>query len=179
MTRSLPPALPPSARFSDQAFSQGAAPGTGAPGTGPLWGLPDPDHQGEFYDGVTLRRFLAWLVDLVLVGALVMVILPFTAFAGLFFLPLLFLVVDFTYRWVTISRGSASWGMWLCGIELREGSGQRLRPTIAFLHTFGYMLTAGAVVTQILSVGLMLTTARGQSLPDLVLSTAMIRRPRG
>ena len=35
--------------------------------SGPMPGLPDPDLDAQFYEGVPLRRFAAWLVDLAIV----------------------------------------------------------------------------------------------------------------
>ena len=34
---------------------------------GPMSGLPDPDLDRQFYAGVRVRRFVAWVADLVLV----------------------------------------------------------------------------------------------------------------
>ncbi len=58
--------------------------------------LPDPDLQAEFYADVPLKRALAWIVDMILIALLTTVIVPFTAFTALFFLPVLFLMVSFT-----------------------------------------------------------------------------------
>jgi len=59
---------------------------------------PDPFDQPEFYSGIPTKRFMAWVVDALLVLIASVLILPFTAFTGLFFFPLLMLMVGFTYR---------------------------------------------------------------------------------
>ena len=51
---------------------------------------PDPLTDPKFYRDVTAKRLLAWVVDMLLVSLLAVIIVPFTAFTGLFFFPLLF-----------------------------------------------------------------------------------------
>jgi len=83
------------------------------------WGLPDPEHSPELYADVPLKRFLAWVVDFAVIAAATAVVVPFTFFTGLFFLPLLFLFVGFLYRWATIASGSP----WCCfGSSWRGGT---------------------------------------------------------
>lgn len=142
----------------------------------PFWSLPDPVDAPEFYAHVPAKRLVAWLVDTLIVALLTLVVIPFTAFTALFFLPLLFLCLGFVYRWVTISARSATWGMRLMGIELRDRAGRRLDSGLAFLHTLGFTATSAFVLPQILSAGLMLTQPRGQGLHDLVLGTTAINR---
>ena len=114
-----------------------------------------------------------------LIGALVLVLVPFTAFIGLFFLPLMFLVISFLYRWSTLASGSATWGMRLLAIELRDGNGDRLDGGTAFLHTLGYSVSIAFPLLQVVSVGLMLTGSRAQGLTDNVLGTVAINRRAG
>jgi uncharacterized RDD family membrane protein YckC len=138
--------------------------------------LPDPDHQAEFYQGVALKRGLAWCVDTLLTGILTVLIVPFTAFTALFYLPFLYLLVNQIYRWATIAGGSATLGMRLASIEFRRADGQRLDGVTAFLHTLGYGLSMGFVLPQLLSIAMMLFGARGQGLTDFVLGTVAINR---
>ncbi len=144
--------------------------------TAPYWGLPDPEMKPEFYADVPSKRFLAWLVDTALVLMLCVLIVPFTAFTALFFLPLLFLVVNFAYRVITLTRGSATWGMRLVAIELRGHDGRRLDLASATLHTLGYTISMSMVLPQVVSVVLMLVTPRSQGLSDLLLGTAALNR---
>jgi uncharacterized RDD family membrane protein YckC len=108
---------------------------------------------------------------------LTLLIVPFTAFTALFFLPLLYLVVNVTYRIATLSGGSATPGMRLVAIELRTRHGERLDLPHAALHSLGYAVSVAMVLPQVVSVALMLSTPRGQGLSDLVLGTAAINRP--
>lgn len=137
---------------------------------------PDPDVQPQFYDGVPTKRLLAWVVDILVIAALTVLAVPFTAFIGLFFLPLLFMVLSFAYRVVTLTRGSATWGMRLTAIEFRTASGEKFDLGMAFAHTFGLTLSFLLPLLQVISIVLMLTSARAQGLSDHVLGTVAINR---
>jgi len=140
-------------------------------------GLPDPAREGDFYAGVSMKRLLAWVVDALLIFALCMIVLPFTAFTAVFFFPVLWLVVGFFYRWTTLAGGSATLGMRLMAIEIREQDGYRLTGTTALLHTLGYTVSVAAAPLQLISVLLMVVRGRGQGLTDMILGTAAINRP--
>jgi uncharacterized RDD family membrane protein YckC len=139
--------------------------------------LPDPDRHAAFYQGTAMRRAGAWMIDTTLTAILSALIVPLTAFLALFFLPVIFVVVNAVWRWVFLSRASSTPGMWVTGIEFRRADGQPLDGLTAFLHTGGFLLSWAFVVPQVVSVGLMATTARGQGLTDLVLGTAVINSP--
>jgi len=139
-------------------------------------GLPDPQTRPEFYDGVPLKRGFAWLIDALVIAVLTALIVPFTAFLGLFFLPFLYLVVGFLYRWVTISRGSATLGMRFSAIELRDRFGVPLDSGAALLHTVGYTISIGVFPLQFVSIALMLISERGQGLTDHILGTTAVNR---
>ncbi len=139
--------------------------------------LPNPDTQAEFYSGVPTKRALAWVVDATLIAVVTALIVPFTAFTALFFLPVLWLCVSFVYRVWSLTSRSATPGMRLFAIEFRTGLGERFDLGYAFAHTVGYTLTIGTLLPQVISVVLMLTTRRGQGLTDLVLGTVAINRP--
>ena len=138
--------------------------------------LPDPDLRPDFYAGVPAKRFFAWLADIVLIVLACVLILPFTAFVGLFFFPFLMLVIGFLYRWATISGGSATWGMRLMALELREADGARLSSGTALLHTLGYSVSIAFPVLQLISVAWMLISPRRQGLTDHILGTAALNR---
>ncbi|EEW26378.1 RDD family protein [Rhodobacter ferrooxidans] len=138
--------------------------------------LPDPDRHAEFYAGVPTKRALAWVADMVLIAVVTAIIVPFTAFTALFFLPFLYLVVGFVYRTLTLAGGSATWGMRLMAIELRDYRGQRFDLATAILHTLGYSISIGMVAPQVLSAGLMLVTPRAQGLTDLLMGSVAINR---
>ncbi|RBI86541.1 RDD family protein [Rhodosalinus halophilus] len=138
--------------------------------------LPDPARQPEFYADVPVKRLLAWVFDILLVAVLCLLALPFTAFTGIFFFPFLMLVVGLIYRTLTIAGGSATWGMRLMSIELRDRRGERLDSGQALLHTIGYSVSIAFPLLQAISVVLMLTGERRQGLTDLVLGTVMLNR---
>lgn len=139
--------------------------------------LPDPDRHADFYAGTATKRALAWVVDTALTALLTLMVVPFTAFVGLFFLPALYVLVNALWRWGFLSAYSATPGMWMTGIEFRAADGQRLGSATAALHTLGYLLSWAVFPCQLVSVVLMAISARGQGLTDLVLGTAAINRP--
>jgi uncharacterized RDD family membrane protein YckC len=139
--------------------------------------LPDPDRHAAFYDGVALRRGIAWVIDTVFVTLLVMLVALVTALTALFILPLVWLAVGFLYRWVTISGRSATWGMRVMSIEFLDRYGQRFDAGTAFVHTLGYSLSMAFVLPQLISVALMMISRRGQGLTDMVLGSVAINSP--
>lgn len=141
-----------------------------------LWGLPDPDTQSEFYQDVTLKRLLAWFIDVVLIIAICFLIGLLTLGIGFFLWGLVYLAVGFVYRTTALTRNSATIGMRLTAIELRRHDGQRFDRQTAALHTLGYYLSMSTAVLQMISIVMMFTTARGQGLGDMVLGTAAINR---
>lgn len=140
-------------------------------------GLPDPEHDADFYASVPTKRALAWVADVTLVLIVSLLIVPFTAFTAIFFFPFLMMTVGFAYRWFTIAGGSATWGMRLMGIELRAHDGARLNATTAFLHTLGYTVSIVTFPLQLVSAAMMATTPRGQGVSDYLLGTTAINRP--
>lgn len=126
------------------------------------------------YEGVVFKRGIAWIFDMILIALLCTLVLPFTAFTGIFFFPFLMLVVGFIYRWFTIAGGSSTWGMRLVGISLRDYHGAPLSSGLAFAHTLGYSVSVAVAPLQLISIIMMLISARGQGLTDLVLGTVAV-----
>ena len=137
---------------------------------------PDPFAQPQFYDGLPTKRLLAWVVDMIVIVAMCLLILPFTAFTGLFFFPLLMLAVGFVYRVVTLASGSATWGMRLMAMELRDSRDRPFDTGLAVLHTLGYSVSLAMPLLQVISVVLMCTSARRQGLTDMVMGTVPLNR---
>lgn len=140
------------------------------------YALPDPKTQPEFYADVPVKRLVAWVIDMVLIAILCVLILPFTAFTGIFFFPFLILVVGFLYRVVTLANGSATIGMRFVGLEFRTQHGERFEFGHAFLHTLGYSVSLSFGILQVISIVLMLTTSRAQGLTDHVMGTVAINK---
>ncbi|APE43667.1 hypothetical protein BOO69_09750 [Sulfitobacter alexandrii] len=137
---------------------------------------PDPTTQPEFYEGILAKRFFAWAVDGLLIVAMCLLILPFTAFTGVFFFPALILVIGFLYRLATLASGSATWGMRLVGMELRDSRDRALDGGMAFLHTLGYSVSVTVAPLQLVSVVFMILSPRRQGLTDMLLGTVPLNR---
>ena len=138
--------------------------------------LPDPHLQPEFYADVPTKRLLAFVVDTLIIVAMCLLVLPFTAFTGVFFFPFLMLVVGFAYRVATLTSGSATWGMRLMAMELRDHRDRPFDFMTALLHTIGYSLSMTVTIIQVVSAVLICTTARRQSLTDMALGTVPVNR---
>lgn len=139
-------------------------------------GLPDPEYHAEFYTDVPAKRLMAWVIDVVLITLLTAVFTMLGFLIPLLFLPFFFAIISFLYRWATIASRSATPGMRFMAIELRDRDGGRLDGGTAFLHTLGYAVSVLTVPLQLISVVMMLMTARRQGLTDTVLGTAALNR---
>ncbi len=138
--------------------------------------LADPVTQPQFYRDVAGKRLLAWVIDTILITALCLIIVPFTAFIALFFFLGLMAVVGFVYRVVTLTGRSATLGMRVAAIEFRDRNGARFDLGTAFLHTLGYTISWAVAPLQLISIILMATSGRGQGLTDMILGTAALNR---
>ena len=138
--------------------------------------LPDPHSQPEFYRDVPTKRLIAWVADEIVVGFFVLVLTLLSLFTALFILPLVWMTVSFLYRWTTIAGRSATPGMRLVSLELRQSDGRPMDSTSAFLHTLGYVVSVVTFPLQLVSIALMLMSERRQGLTDMILGTAAINR---
>lgn len=138
--------------------------------------LADPITQPQFYRDVASKRLMAWIVDTIIIAMVSLLIVPFTAFLALFVFLGLYAVVSFVYRTITLATGSATWGMRLMSIELRDAQGARFDLGQAFLHTLGYSLSWAMAPLQLISIVLMATSNRGQGLTDIVMGSAALNR---
>lgn len=139
--------------------------------------LPDPVTEPQFYDGVLVKRSLAWVVDVVIITALTIVAGLATLTIGFFLWPIFFIVIGTLYRVSTLANRSATLGMRLMGIELRGHDGHRFDTAASVLHVLGYYGSMMFVLPMLASIVAMVVTDRRQSLTDLVLGSAAINRP--
>jgi uncharacterized RDD family membrane protein YckC len=139
--------------------------------------LPDPHFDQSLYQDVTLKRGLAFIVDTVIIAVLTALAVVSTLFTGLLILPLLFAIIGFLYRVLTLTAGSATWGMRLFVIEFRDAKGQRFDFTLALFHTIATVISFGTALLQIISIVLMFASEKGQGLTDHLLGTVAINRP--
>lgn len=141
--------------------------------------LPDPDLQPEFYADVALKRGIAFILDLFVILALVIVTVVLTAFVGAFLLPLLFVGIGLAYRIVTLANRSATLGMRVMAIEFRRADGAPFGTNEAILHAVGFTICMILPLFQLISVVMMLTGRRGQGLVDAMLGTVALNRRAG
>lgn len=139
--------------------------------------LPDPVRHAAFYDGVAMKRALAWVFDTLVVALICTVFVVLTLGLGALLLFIVFPAVSFVYRWAAIANWGATGGMALMGLRVLGPDGGRPSQGTAFLHTLFYSAAILTVIPQVLSAGLMLTGPRAQGLHDLALGTAVINRP--
>ncbi|MEM8869342.1 MAG: RDD family protein [Pseudomonadota bacterium] len=143
--------------------------------------LPHPKYDSQFYEGVPSKRLAAWFVDafaILVISLLTTGVLGvLTLGLGFVFFPAILFIVSFGYRWVTITGASATPGMYLMGIELRNQNGDRLDPLSAAIHTGIFMFLMATIVGWIATVFSILGTRYNQGIPDLLLGTTAINRP--
>jgi len=142
-----------------------------------LSGLPDPDIDAQFYTGVPFKRLIAWFVDLVAIVLLAMGASLATLGIAAVFFPMTLFIINLTYRVYFLKQNSATPGMMLTGIEIRNNLGDRLTTEEAFWHTVVFTLCVMFFFVQILSAGMMMTTRYGQGLHDYFRGTTAINRP--
>lgn len=138
--------------------------------------LPDPQTEAEFYDDTVSKRFFAWIVDVVLISLITAGLTLISLFTALFILPLVYATVSFLYRWASLSRHSATPGMRLVSLEMRQSDGDVFSGPTALLHTAGYFVSVAVFPLQLISIVLMLMTERKQGLTDMVLGTVALNR---
>lgn len=139
--------------------------------------LPDPHLDAQFYEGIVVKRLLAWVLDVLVISALVLAALVASFGLLAFVFPALVVGMTLAYRSLCIVKWSATLGMRALAIELRNHRGERLDPFEAVAHTFIYVFAFMTVVGAMANAALMLVTDRHQGLSDLILGTAAINRP--
>lgn len=136
--------------------------------------LPDPVTQAAFYADVPFKRLLAYFIDVIIIYALAITI-SLATFGLLFFVFFAIVAITgFLYRVITLNAASATWGMRIMAIELRTRYGTRFDVAHALLHTVGTLVSMAVTPLQLISVILMLISARGQGVTDHLLGTAMV-----
>ena len=138
--------------------------------------LPAPETHPEFYERVASKRLIAWIIDLAVIIIVGAILTPLTAFTALFFFPAFVMIVGFVYRVMTLASGSATWGMRLMAIELRQGDGSKLELTSAFLHTLGLYISFTFPLIQLASCVMMATQRSGKGVTDMILGTVMLNK---
>lgn len=146
--------------------------------------LPDPNRDPQFYQGVPVRRAIAFLLDIAIVTILALLlglvggVLGFlTLGLGWFVILPILAAIGALYRWATLGSYSATIGMLTLGIEVRTAGGDRLDWGEALVHALGFTLCL--YVPPLLFAGWVTValTREGRMLHDLPLATVVINRP--
>ena len=148
----------------------------------PRSALPDPDTAPELFEGVLTRRVVAFIIDLVVMGMMILVFSFLGLVAGFLTFGLawmaLFLVVPATialYYAATLgSSRRATLGMQVMDIVLTPTRGQPLDGWMAIIHAAVFWLTTW--ISWPISLLFVLFTPRRQMIHDLVVGTLMVRR---
>lgn len=152
------------------------------PGSGPRADrfVYDAVRDADLFDGVLSKRIVAFVIDAVLIVALMV---PAALLVGIFglvtlgigwllFSPL-FAIVALGYVALTLGGSrSATPGMQIAGVEIRTWSGQRMFPLLAILHALLFWVSVSVLTPLVLLVGLF--TARRQLLHDLLLGVVAL-----
>jgi uncharacterized RDD family membrane protein YckC len=140
----------------------------------------DPIRDADLFDGVLSKRIVAFIIDAVMIVALM---IPAALLVGIFglvtlgigwllFSPL-FAIVALGYIALTLGGPrSATLGMQIAGVEMRTWSGQRMFPLLAILHAILFWVSVSVLTPLVLLVGLF--TARRQLLHDLLLGVVAV-----
>ncbi len=141
-----------------------------------LSGLPDPVLDRQFYAGVVFKRLLAWVIDFIIIMFLTMGLVILSLGTAAFIFPLVLLGINLGYRILTLSRYSATLGMIITGIEIRNSLGDKLNPTEAAWHTGLFTIITISFFALFISIIMMLVNGRGQGLHDYFLGMVAINR---
>jgi uncharacterized RDD family membrane protein YckC len=144
--------------------------------------LPDPQTAPELFEGVLSRRVAAFIIDLIVIGAMILAFSLVGMIAGFLTFGLawmaLFLVVPASvvlYYGATLgSPKRATLGMQMMDIVLTPTRDQPLDGWMAIIHAGVFWLTTW--ISWPLSLLFALFTPRRQMIHDLVTGTLMVRR---
>ena len=140
----------------------------------------DADTRPDLFEGILSKRIVAFVVDAVIIvaliipAALVILILGFfTLGIGWLLYPALFAIVALGYVALTLGGpNSATLGMQFAGIEMRTWSGQRMFALLAVMHSLIFWFSVSFLTPLILLVGLF--TRRKQLLHDLLIGVLAV-----
>lgn len=144
--------------------------------------LPDPASAPELFDGLLTRRIIAYFVDVVILGMIVVALGVLGAILGLFTFGLAFAslvivvpgAIVLYYASTLGSRRRATIGMQLMDLVLTRTRARPLDGWMAFLHALVFWVTVW--ISLPVSLLFVLFTPRRQMLHDLVMGTLMVRR---
>jgi len=144
--------------------------------------LPDPASAPELFEGVLTRRVVAYLIDLMIMGALVLVVTAIGGILGFLTLGLAWLalivvipgVIVLYYAATLGSTRRATIGMQMMDIVLTPTRGQPLDGWMAILHALLFWVSFW--ISWPISLLFALFTPRRQMIHDLIVGSLMVRR---
>ncbi|TDQ66132.1 putative RDD family membrane protein YckC [Maritalea mobilis] len=144
--------------------------------------LPDPHSAPELFDGVLLRRILAFVIDLIVVTILIVIASVLLGILGVLTLGIAWLgyfilVPGVWIGYYALTLGTpvrATLGMQMMDIVLTPTRATPLEGWLAILHPIVGWVSITLFTPFILLAGLF--TARRQLVHDLVVGTLMVRR---
>ena len=143
----------------------------------------DPWLQPELFHGVLIKRFFAFLIDLVILSIPIVLGVIFIALFGIVTLGLgwflFWLVSPLSVIWALIYYGAslggphgATVGMRMMDIEMRTWTGERPYFVLGAVHAILYWVSVSFLTPLVLLVGLF--NGRRRLLHDIVLGTVFI-----
>jgi uncharacterized RDD family membrane protein YckC len=144
--------------------------------------LPDPATAPELFEGVLTRRVMAFVLDMIIIGALVLIVSIVGLIAGFFtfglsWVALLVVIPLSIVMYYAATLGSArraTLGMQMMDIVLTPTREQALNGGLAFVHALLFWVTVW--ISWPISLVIALLTPRRQMVHDLVAGTLMVRR---
>jgi uncharacterized RDD family membrane protein YckC len=144
--------------------------------------LPDPATAPELFEGVLTRRVMAFVLDMIIIGALLMIVSIVGLIAGFFtfglswlaLLVVIPLAIVLYYGATLGSARRATLGMQMMDIVLTPTREQVLNGGLAFVHALLFWVTVW--ISWPISLLIALLTPRRQMVHDLVAGTLMVRR---
>lgn len=143
----------------------------------------DPATQPELFEGVLARRFIAFLIDLVILALPLLLLALFIVVLGIvtlglglllfwFFGPIAVIWALLYYGLTFGSAASATIGMRVMDLEMRTWYGSRAYFVLGAVHAIGYWLTVSFLTPLILLVALF--NDRRRLLHDMLVGTIVI-----
>jgi uncharacterized RDD family membrane protein YckC len=144
----------------------------------------EPLSDPALFDGIRSRRVLGYFVDLILIALLSVAVWFALVFAGVLtlglllpILPIAVALVPLAYHTLQVcGPHSATVGMRLFGVEVRNWTGSRPDLLQAFLMTALFLTTIALTGSLILLVSLF--NVRGRTLHDYLSGTVVVRAGR-
>lgn len=144
--------------------------------------LPDPATAPELFEGILLRRILAYMIDVALMGVLLVAVAIVGGIVGFFTFGLgwlsLVLVIPLViagyYATTLGSSRRATIGMQAMDIVLTPARGAPLDGWKILIHPLVFWITSW--IAWPVSLAIALFTPRREMVQDLVAGTLMVRR---